>query len=369
MGEIPFFLQTDDQPDARRIRFTAPPCPVIFSSADLLNWWASTESFLVRLPLPRILTSSNTPLARPFSMRSTTVTVAPLSKALSSSLILTIGNPAGKLAVIEAPLGNPPGQGSLAAGITEAASRSRTAVPALVAAGRGLAVPGARTAADAFAVLPLVNAPVDVVEDHQTCTPRSRATSSRVRNCLKPSKVALIRLIGLVEPKHLVRMSVTPADSTTARTASPALMPVPGRAGIKQDFRGPVVAPNLVRDRAAVQRNREHPPIGDFGRLFDGHRDFEGLSVTPADLAVPVADDDEGREAETASPLHDAGTPPDLNHFFRTVVTKFGRSPALLPSRCGSRLVTARRRPAGPHPPGPERGHDTYTVPGRTRPL
>ena len=45
----------------------------------------------------------------------------------------------------------------------------------------------------------------------------------------------------LFEPKLLVRTSLIPAASTTARTAPPAMTPVPGTAGIRSTR----AAPNL----------------------------------------------------------------------------------------------------------------------------
>ena len=64
-----------------------------------------------------------------------------------------------------------------------------------------------------------------------TVLPRSRATSSGRRRDCRPATVAAVRLIGLVVPSDLVRMSRTPASSRTARTQPPAMTPVPGEAG------------------------------------------------------------------------------------------------------------------------------------------
>ena len=50
---------------------------------------------------------------------------------------------------------------------------------------------------------------------------------------------ALARLIGLFEPKLLVRMSRMPAASQTARTAAPAITPVPGLAGTRMTRAAP----------------------------------------------------------------------------------------------------------------------------------
>jgi len=43
--------------------------------------------------------------------------------------------------------------------------------------------------------------------------------------------VALTTLDGLLEPSDLLKMSLIPAASSTARTFGPAMMPVPGEAG------------------------------------------------------------------------------------------------------------------------------------------
>jgi len=50
---------------------------------------------------------------------------------------------------------------------------------------------------------------------------------------------ALTRLSLLVDPKLLVRTSLIPAASTTARTAPPAMTPVPGLAGISRTLAAP----------------------------------------------------------------------------------------------------------------------------------
>lgn len=64
-------------------------------------------------------------------------------------------------------------------------------------------------------------------------TPRSRATSSRVRNNNKPWIVAFTRLIGFVLPWVLVKIFFMPQASKTSRTPGPALTPVPGPAGTR----------------------------------------------------------------------------------------------------------------------------------------
>src|SRR5262249_3300629 len=101
----------------------------------------------------------------------------------------------------------------------------------LAAARGGLAVTATGPAADAFLGPALDNALMYCAEVHYRVTPRSWATSSRVRSSSRPCSVALTRLSGLVLPCVWVRMSWTPAHTRTSRTPGPALTPVPGPAG------------------------------------------------------------------------------------------------------------------------------------------
>src|SRR6266849_5491676 len=64
-----------------------------------------------------------------------------------------------------------------------------------------------------------------------TDLPRMAATSLRFFKCLSASNVALITLCGLVVPMDLVSTFCTPAEVMTARTAPPAMTPVPSGAG------------------------------------------------------------------------------------------------------------------------------------------
>src|SRR5580704_15514868 len=72
-----------------------------------------------------------------------------------------------------------------------------------------------------------------------TCLPRAAATSPRSRNCTRASKVALTTLCGLAEPRLLVRMFCTPTEVMTARTAPPAMTPVPSGAGFNSTWPDP----------------------------------------------------------------------------------------------------------------------------------
>src|SRR5665213_789091 len=69
--------------------------------------------------------------------------------------------------------------------------------------------------------------------------PRMAATSPRSRSCTRASNVALITLWGLAEPRLLVSTFCTPAEVITARTAPPAITPVPSGAGFNSTWPEP----------------------------------------------------------------------------------------------------------------------------------
>ena len=184
----------------------------------------------------------------------------------------------------------------------------------LVAAAARLAVPGAGPSADAELLLVPGNADVHVVDHHDSFTPRSASTSCRPRMLSRASTVALTRLIGLVEPKLLVKMSLMPAASQTARTAAPAMTPVPGAGRHEDHLRGAEPAVDRVRDGAPLQADRAEAAGGVLGRLVHGRRHFVGLAVAEAHAALAVADDDQGRETEPPAPLHHGGAAADAQH-------------------------------------------------------
>src|ERR1700694_3785753 len=76
-----------------------------------------------------------------------------------------------------------------------------------------------------------------------TSLPRSSATCWTVRSCWSAASVARTVLIGLLVPCDLVRMSLIPAVSMTARMAPPEITPVPGAAGLSMIL----ADPNLSR--------------------------------------------------------------------------------------------------------------------------
>src|SRR5690606_36565988 len=105
-----------------------------------------------------------------------------------------------EIVVAEAALSDPHKERRLTALESGSPLRARATVVSLVPACRGLAVTRAGSAADALAGLVLRDATMDVVENHQTSTPRSRATWSRVRSLDRASNVALTTFIAFVEP-------------------------------------------------------------------------------------------------------------------------------------------------------------------------
>src|SRR5690348_10980040 len=81
-----------------------------------------------------------------------------------------------------------------------------TRVLALATARRSLAMAASNTPADAFLALSLMDALMYGGKVHYRVTPRSRATSSRVRSSKRPRIVALTRLMGFVLPWVFVKM-------------------------------------------------------------------------------------------------------------------------------------------------------------------
>src|SRR5215472_13824588 len=69
--------------------------------------------------------------------------------------------------------------------------------------------------------------------------PRMAATSLLFFRRFRASKVALMTLCGLVVPIDLVSTFCTPAEVITARTAPPAITPVPSGAGFSSTIPDP----------------------------------------------------------------------------------------------------------------------------------
>src|SRR5882757_11465106 len=90
--------------------------------------------------------------------------------------------------------------------------------------------------------------------------PRIRAIVAGSLSESRPWQVARTTLCALADPSDLVTMFVIPAASTTARTAPPAMMPVPSGAGLSSTL----PAPNLPTIRWGIVV----PAIGTRIRFF-----------------------------------------------------------------------------------------------------
>ena len=104
-----------------------------------------------------------------------------------------------------------------------------------------------------------------------------------------------------------------PADSTTARTAPPAMTPVPGAPGAAAPA-GAEVAGHVVRHRRADHRHLEHVLARLVVALADGFRNLVRLAEADAHVTRLVADDDQRREAEAPAALHDLRDAVDVDH-------------------------------------------------------
>ena len=162
-----------------------------------------------------------------------------------------------------------------------------------------------------------------------------------------------------------------PAASHTARTAEPAITPVPGAAGISLTLDGAEAALHGVRDRRALQGDGLHLPRAVLDGLLHGGRHFIGLAVAPAHLAAAVADHDQGGETEAAASLDHGGATPDLDHLVDQlaaceILYSADISAVLFAGRC-CRLELQAGFPGGLRP-GRPRGRGTCIRGGRTRP-
>ena len=113
---------------------------------------------------------------------------------------------------------------------------------ALVAAAGGLAVAGAGAAADALPLLVLVNAAMDVVEVHVQRNSPQPLDFLPGAQLLRGVDRGFDQVDRIGRAEALVRMSWMPAASQTARTAAPAITPVPGLAGTRITSRRAEVA-------------------------------------------------------------------------------------------------------------------------------
>ena len=180
-----------------------------------------------------------------------------------------------------------------------------------------------------------------------------------------------------------------PAASHTARTAAPAITPVPGAAGTSTTSGAPK-CPITGGNRAAFQRHFDHAARAVLDGLLHAGRHFVRLAIAPADPAPAVADDDHAAKLNRRPPLTTAAQRWILMTFRSVRRTgRFGRhwdyclkclvstslvigipTTSIFCSRCYGARTSCRSdtatqnpaRPRGPHRPMPPRGRDICTA-------
>ena len=152
--------------------------------------------------------------------------------------------------------------------------------------------------------------------------------------------VAFSTLCGLFVPSVLVRMSWTPAASSTGRTAPPAMTPVPCDGRLQEHARRPEVAGDLAGDRRVLERHEDQVLLGVLDRLADRLRHLVRLAESDAHVTAAVAHHHEGGEGEPPAALDDLGHPVDGDH------------PVVQVQRAGIDLASATQsaRPIIPRP-------------------
>ena len=155
---------------------------------------------------------------------------------------------------------------------------------------------------------------------HDSETPRSRSTSPCVRSCLQGVDRGLDQVDRVGRAEALGEDVVDAAASQTARTAAPAITPVPGAGRHEHHLgRAEVALRPCAGWCVPCQVDGDHAAGAVLDGLFDGGRHFVGLAVAPADLALAVADDDQGGEAEPPAALDHRGAAADLDRPCRSV--------------------------------------------------
>ena len=176
-----------------------------------------------------------------------------------------------------------------------------------------LAVAGARPAADALPRLVLLDSAMDVVQIHDSETPRSRSTS--------PWRAELFQGFdgGFDEVDRIGRAEALGQDVADAAGLAHG---ADGRAGDHagagpgrhEDHLGRAEMPlDRVRNRGPLHVDGEQVAGAVLDGLFHGRRHFVGLAVAPADAALAVADDHQGREAEPPAAFDHRGATPNLD--------------------------------------------------------
>ncbi len=173
------------------------------------------------------------------------------------------------------------------------------------------------------------------------------ATCSRLRSDLSASMVARTTLCGFELPRHLVRMSWMPALSTTARTAPPAMTPVPGEAGLRNTSpapKWPSVSCGMVTPSSGTVKCSCAPGRCPCGSLRAPRWPCRGRRPR----GRLVADDDERAEAEAPAALHDLRDAVDVDDALLELLfvdlELVERHDRLLPIRTSGRPRGRRRR-------------------------
>src|SRR5579883_2157493 len=107
----------------------------------------------------------------------------------------------------------------------------------------------------------------------------------------------------------------------------------------------PVLADDLVWDRAPGEGDRRHAPAGRVDRLAHGLGDLVGLAGGEADLPLPVADGDEGVEGEAPAALDDLGDAVDGDHVLEQLAALTSPVAAARPPVAA---IATTARPAAP---------------------
>ena len=83
-----------------------------------------------------------------------------------------------------------------------------------------------------------------------------------------------------------------PAHSTTARTAPPAMTPVPGEAGRSKHLSSPMLTDDLVWDGGTSEWDLKEVLASEVVRLANSFRDLLRFAVADSNPTAFVADDD-----------------------------------------------------------------------------
>src|SRR5438067_5767796 len=133
----------------------------------------------------------------------------------------------------------------------------------------------------------------------------------------QPPQTIECRLHDVVRVPRPLRLGEDVPDSH--RLEHGADRPAGAHAGsfarrLEQDTARTEVTDHFVRDRVPRERYLEQVFLRLLAALADRLRHFVGLSKAGADVALPVADDDERGEAEPPAALHDFRDPVDVHH-------------------------------------------------------